>query len=125
MEFSEVTKVDRPEKPAEEKEEDEPESARPRQTKRQLSEHIKRFYSVAKRAIVLLALLSFAISTIIAIIRMVLGTNGGATQKQDIVAEVQKHLERLLQLTDLAFAPGSASAFRIGSVLGNNTAAAE
>ena len=125
MEFSELAKVDRQEKPAEEDEE-KVTPARHVLAKRQLSEHIKRFYSLVKRAIILLALVSFVISTTISIIRALLATNGCASPKQDIVSEVQKHLERLLQLTDLALAsPGSASVFRVGPVLGNNTAAAE
>jgi len=119
MEFSELTKVESPAKPVEE--EEKPEPVRLVLAKRQLSDHIKRFYSVVKRAIIILALVSFVISTTFSIIRAVLATNGGATPKQDLVAEVQKQLERLLQLTDLAFAPGSASAFRIGPVLANNT----
>ena len=69
MEFSELTKVESPEKPAEEEEKVAP--ARHVLAKRQLSEHIKRFYSLVKRAIILLAFVSFVISTIIAIIRVV------------------------------------------------------
>ena len=119
MEFSEVA---RQEKPAAEEEEKEAAPAhRHVLAKRQLSEHIKRFYSLVKRAIILLALVSFLISAIISIIR---ATSAGASPKQDIASEVQKHLERLLQLTDLALAsPGSASAFRIAPVFGNITAA--
>jgi len=120
MEFSEVA---RQEKPAAE---DEKKEAAPAHShvlaNTQLSEHIKRFYSLVKRAIILLALVSFLISAIISIIR---ATSAGASPKQDIASEVQKHLERLLQLTDLALAsPGSASAFRVEPVLGNSTAAA-
>jgi len=120
MEFSELAKVDQQEKTAEEEEA----PARRVLAKRQLSEHIKRFYSLVKRAVILLALVSFVVSTTIAIIRAVLATNGSASPKQDIVSEVQKHLERLLQLTDLALAsPGGASGLRIGSLYENNTAA--
>ena len=119
MEFSELAKVDRQEKPAEE---EEAAPARRVLAKRQLSEHIKRFYSLVKRAVILLALVSFVVSTTIVIIRAVLATNGSASPKQDIVSEVQKHLERLLQLTDLALAsPGGASGLRLGPVYENNT----
>jgi len=122
MEFSELAKVDRQEKPAAEEEEQEA-PARHVLAKRQLSEHIKRFYSLVKRVIILLALVSFVVSTTISIFRAVLATNGGANPKQDIVSEVQKHLERLLQLTDLALAsPGGASGLRLGPVYENNTA---
>ena len=126
MEFSELAKVDRQEKPAAEEEEEQEAPARHVLAKRQLSEHIKRFYSLVKRVIIILALVSFVVSTTISIFRAVLATNGGANPKQDIVSEVQKHLERLLQLTDLALAsPGGASVFRVGTVLGINTVAAE
>ena len=97
-------------------------SASELETNRQLSEHIKRFYSIVKRIIVIFALVSFLISTVVTIIQSVLSPSSpNGSERASGLSEVEKHIARLLQLVDIAFATGNPSGTRIGAVFGNNT----
>jgi len=71
------------------------------------STNIKQAYLLAKRLIIIIALLVFIASSAASILRAVFGaTNGNTSAKGvDVLAEVHRHLERLAQLTNVAITP--------------------
>ena len=71
------------------------------------STNIKQAYLLAKRLIIIIALLVFIASSAASILRAVFGASNGNTSAKggDVLAEVHRHLERLAQLTNLAITP--------------------
>jgi len=74
---------------------------------RHTSVNIKQAYLLAKRLIIIIALLIFIVSSTVAILRAVFGSStGNASEKGvDVLAEIHRHLERLAQLTNVAITP--------------------
>ena len=71
------------------------------------STNIKQAYLLAKRLIIIIALLVFIASSAASILRAVFGaSNRNKSEKGvDMFAEVHRHLERLAKLTNLAITP--------------------
>ena len=71
------------------------------------SANIKQAYLLAKRLIIIIALLIFIASSAASILRAVFGASTGNTSEKgvDVLAEVHRHLERLAQLTNVAITP--------------------
>jgi len=71
------------------------------------STNIKQAYLLAKRLIIIIALLVFIASSAASILRAVFGSsNGNKSEKGvDVLAEVHCHLDRLAQLTNVAITP--------------------
>ena len=71
------------------------------------STNIKQAYLLAKRLIIIIALLVFIASSAASILLAVFEASAGNTSEKgvDVLAEVHRHLERLAQLTNVAIAP--------------------
>ena len=69
------------------------------------SASIKQAYLLTKRLIIIIALLVFIASSAATILRAIFGSTGDGEKRADVLAEVQRHLERLVQLTNVAIAP--------------------